>query len=107
MIIQWASPEVKIKHKVNNLGTIKADPQDYRERYASDLIQSSELPDIVQNIEHPPGIVLAADFYKNHSQLVYELHGDIEALRLIDLDMYDLSEYKAQLEIIDEKIRKK
>lgn len=63
------------------MGVIKADPQEYYNKYKSSLKHSSELPDFVKDIKPPEGIQLAADY----SPITYELEGDIEALKLIDL----------------------
>ena len=54
-----------------------------------------ELPDFVTEIKTPNGLVLAADYTYNK---VHELEGEVEALRLIDLDREGLGEYKEQLE---------
>jgi hypothetical protein len=47
------------------------------------------------DIKHPEGLELAANH--RYSQM-HELEGDIEALRLIDLDREGLGEYKPYLE---------
>ncbi len=61
------------------------------ERFGGTLRLSNQLPAIVDEIPTPGGLVLAAD-YKPKS--IVELEGDLEALKLVDLDHEGLSEYK-------------
>jgi hypothetical protein len=77
------------------LGTIRANPADYVQRYGATLKTAREMPEFVNEIKPPTGIVLAADYTYNR---VHELEGEIEALRLVDLDKEGLSEYREQLE---------
>jgi Ca2+-binding EF-hand superfamily protein len=64
------------------------------QRYSSSLKSSSELPEYVTNIKTPDGLVLAANYRYNN----YELEGDIQALRLVDLDREGLIEYRNYLQ---------
>ena len=75
------------------MGVVKADPQEYYNKYKSILTHSSKLPDFVKEMKPPEGILLAADY----SPITYELEGDIDALRLVDLDREGLSEYRSLL----------
>jgi Ca2+-binding EF-hand superfamily protein len=61
-------------------------------RYGNSLKTARELPPFVLEIKPPAGVVLAADYQYNS---IYELEGDIQALRLIDLDREGLSEYRS------------
>ena len=65
------------------------------QRYGSSLKTASELPQFVLDIKSPDGIVLAADY---RYRTVHELEGDVDALKLIDLEVEGLSEYKDYLE---------
>lgn len=56
---------------------------------------SRDLPEFVLEIRPPKGISLAADC---SSDPVYELEGDVHALKLIDLDREGLGEYKSQVQ---------
>ncbi|RNA12008.1 hypothetical protein BpHYR1_025219 [Brachionus plicatilis] len=94
VIVQWETPQVIIKKEVNYLGVVKANPVDYVERYGSWLKSAKELPEFVLDIKTPQNLVLAADCKVN----VPELEGDLDALRLVDLDQEGLSEYKSQVE---------
>ena len=93
VIIQWQAPEVKVKKEFKYLGVIRANPLDYIERYGSTLKTYNQLPEYVRDIQNPQGIELAANY-----EPVHELTGDIEALRLIDLDKEGLSIYQSYLE---------
>jgi Ca2+-binding EF-hand superfamily protein len=95
VIIQWDTPTVEIKKDFKDLGIIRADPAEYIERYGNSLISHLELPQFVKEIKPPFGLTLAAEY---QTQEFYELEGDIEALRLIDLDKEGLIEYKSSLE---------
>lgn len=84
---------IKIK-EIKNLGIVRANPNDYVARYGESLKLSEDLPQIVKDIPSPDGIVLAANYKMNP---VHQLEGEIEALKLIDLDSEGLSEYRSQL----------
>lgn len=75
------------------MGVIKANPIEYAERYRDTLKTADQLPRIVTNIQNPEGIVLAAD--QPPSKMLPELEGEIEALKLIDLEAQGLGEYKS------------
>jgi hypothetical protein len=51
-------------------------------RYGATLKTARELPSFVLEIKPPAGVILAADYQYNP---IYELEGDIAALKLIDL----------------------
>ena len=92
--MQWQAPDVKIKKEVKYLGVCNANPSDYVQRYGTSLFSSNELPDFVTQIKPPNGIVQAAD---QKRRLFYELEGEIDALKLVDLDKEGLGEYKEWL----------
>jgi hypothetical protein len=105
VIIQWEAPNVIVKKNLKYLGTIKADPIEYMNRYSGTLRPADQLPQFVKDIKTPDGLVLASDWIvqqrqqrSNSNCLVHELVGDVEALKLVDLDREGLSEYKTQLE---------
>ncbi|CAF0921745.1 unnamed protein product [Brachionus calyciflorus] len=95
VIIQWEAPQVYVKKDFKYLGIIRANPVEYVQRYGSTLKTSRELPDFVLDIKPPQGIVLAADFQYNN---IHELEGEVQALRLVDLDREGLTQYKSQIE---------
>lgn len=101
LIIKWNSPKAVIQKKVNYLGVIEADPVEYTQQYGSELKHSSQLPSIVYEIDTPPDLVLAVD----SCQRPCTLHGDLEALKLIDLNKYGLGEYQTQLDRIKQTMR--
>ncbi len=75
------------------------------QRYGSQLRQARDFPSYVSEIKAPEGIQLAADSTANSrssaaaaaSSMVYELEGDVSALKLVDLDREGLAEYKSQV----------
>ena len=56
------------------------------------------MPLLVKNIPVTDGLVLAANYKYNP---VHELEGDVEALRLINLDNEGLSMYRSQLNLLN------
>ncbi len=82
MIIQWEAPQVQVKKEFKDLGVIRANPAEYVARYGATLKTARELPSFVLEIKPPAGVVLAADYQYNP---VYELEGDVGALKLVDL----------------------
>jgi len=94
VIIQWEAPDVVVRQEVKYLGVVNANPVEYVRRYGEQLRVASELPSLVRSIPAPDGLVLAANYSYNP---VHELEGDVEALRLIDLDSEGLSMYRSQV----------
>ncbi len=97
IIVQWETPNVVIKKQVKYLGVIRADPDEYIKKFGDSLKKSKDLPQFVLDIKTPEHLKLAAE-YENKS--LYELEGQLEALRLIDLDREGLTEYKNQLQAL-------
>ena len=93
VVIQWETPEVRINHMVKHMGVVKANPAEYVKEYGSMLTDSAQLPKFVQDIPSNVG-VLAKDSEKN---AVFELEGDLEAFKYVDLEKEGLLEYRAQL----------
>lgn len=91
LIIQWEPPQVHVKKEFQYLGIVRANPTEYVRRYGNTLIDSANLPKFVDDIQPPDGVVLASQKTKEH---FFELEGDIEALKYVDLDKEGLSEYK-------------
>lgn len=90
VIIQWEAPDVSVLKNYVDLGVVTADPNDYVRRYGDSLIHSKSLPDFVHEIPHP-GYELASD----RKQREYpDLYGDVDALRLVNLDKEGLGMYK-------------
>lgn len=95
LIFQWEKPDVEIQQSLKHLEIIEANPAEYRKQFSSELIQADKLPEYVLKINPPEGVKLAA----NQDQVgkLPELEGDVEAMRLVDLDQVGLSEYKQYL----------
>lgn len=94
VIVQWTAPQVQLKREFRYLGVIRANPGDYVSRYGNALKLSRELPTIVTEIPTPAGFTLAADEAAKKRSNVPELEGDLDALRLVDLEREGLSEYR-------------
>lgn len=94
VIIQWEAPQVTVKKDLKYLGIIRANPVEYVQRYGSTLKKPNELPDFVLDIQPPQGIVLAADYKYNQ---VHELEGEVQALKLVDLEKEGLAQYREQV----------
>jgi hypothetical protein len=94
VIIQWEPPECIVKKRVKYLGIVKADPVDYVNKYGKELKLSDDLPDFVKKIKTPDGLRLATESKNDHS---YELVGDLEALKLVDLKREGLNDLKCFL----------
>ena len=94
VIVQWQSPNVTVRQQVRHLGEIRANPIKYASKYNQVLIQAKDMPQFILDIQPPNGAVLASDCAANP---VHELEGDLDALRLVDLEKEGLAEYKSLL----------
>lgn len=116
VVIEWEQPEVEIEREYKHLGVSEVDPNEYKRRYGTNLVDPNKLPDFLKNIK-PPSLASIKDRDKRSSYAassgssspasssVYDdddelpvLEGDIEALALVDLDQYGLSDYKYELD---------
>ena len=64
----------------------------YVQRYAHSLKPSKDLPQFVLDMSTPKGLVLAADHRPKQN---HDLEGDLDALKLVDLDREGLAQYKS------------
>ncbi len=55
---QPSADPYRSKRRVTYLGVVRADPNDYVQRYGKSLINSDNLPDFVKNIPTPPNLEL-------------------------------------------------
>lgn len=95
LIIQWSAPHVKIHKEVKYLGVIETDPVKYVERFGASLRPLGKMPEFVNEIETPKSVgPLAAEC---EQMGIYELEGDFESLKLVNLEAEGLSEYYAQV----------
>lgn len=91
--MQWTSPNVTVKPAVRYLGVVKANPIDYMQRYETQLKLANEFPQCILDIKPPDGLTLAAD----SPNYVHELEGEVDALRLVDMENEGLTEYLPQV----------
>ena len=75
VLIQWEQPDVEIVKNVSFLGTEVVDPDEYAAKYSLDFVEST-------------------------NTAVSKLIGDVEYLKLVDLDAYGLGEYREQLRFL-------
>lgn len=85
-----------VKKQYIDLGVVKADPEDYMAKYGSSLTSYDDLPDFIKEMKPPERLLLASQ--QNSTRLSHRLEGDLDALRLVDLEKESLSEYKSFLE---------
>jgi hypothetical protein len=89
VIIQWETAKAVVHQEFKDLGVVRADPQEYLEKYGSSLKRLEEMPDFVRDFKTPSDLLP-----KTPLTTPPELEGDLYALTLIDLDREGLSEYK-------------
>lgn len=80
--------------KIKYLGVVDTDPDEYRRLYQNELKQTAELPEIIKKIQTPDHLIKPSDKCPNG---MYELEGDLDALKYIDLDNEGLSQYRGYL----------
>jgi hypothetical protein len=86
------------------LGVVDADPETYYATYGDELVQREDIEPYVAEMKSRPECLMFADecdedqMQPRHHDHPYELVGDVEALRLIDLDQAGLGMYKSLIE---------
>jgi len=93
VIVQWEAPRVEIKQEFKYLGVIKANPAEYVAQYRDTLKQARELPEFVRSIKNQDGIQLAAE-KPEPTSCSFELEGDVQLMKYVNLDRENLSEYR-------------
>jgi hypothetical protein len=71
--------KLKTKIDIKYLGTVNADPKEYIAKYGTSLKKSHELPSFVNSLDGNQKFVPAKTGY-------YELEGDVDALKYLDLE---------------------
>ena len=94
LVIQWEAPEVEVQREFKNLGTQLADPEEYSRRFGTDLLRHEDFRKAASNLGAPEDVLNS----NSHVQVgLPELEGEVEALRLVDLEKAGLSEYRSYL----------
>lgn len=89
-IIQWETPEIKLHREFKFEGVTSEVPGEYISRFGNDLLSTKNLPpEFVDKFDVPPGEKLGSHYLSDVPKLI----GDIEALKLVDLEENDLSQY--------------
>jgi hypothetical protein len=94
VLVEWDAPDVDLRQEFRFLGVQQADPRSYLSQYGNSLVDASRLPREAAHFTVPAGETLAID---SHGNDVPVLRGDLQALRLVDLNCNGLSEYGSQL----------
>jgi hypothetical protein len=83
------------------LGVVDADPAEYYAKYGAELRQSEEFAAYTNEMKSRPECLMFADdcdCAEDYYTRPHELIGDVEALKLIDLDAHGLFMYKSLVE---------
>ena len=86
-------PKVIINKKFRNLGVVRVNPNDYLSKYGDEIVSKDAIDKIL-----PQNKLMSESIQLRSESPTPELEGDIEALKLIDLDLEGLSCYKKYLE---------
>lgn len=92
--LKWETPNYDLRQNFRFLGVQLAEPSDYIND--PNIVPNEYLPPVHKNLI-PPGQKLAVEASPKTPPI---LVGDIQALKLINLDAYGLSEYKSLLRYI-------
>ena len=89
LVINWESPKAIVTKQHQDLGTVQADPAAYVQLHANSLLSASQMESVLRehNISTP---------LRQQAGLP-QLVGDLNALKMVDLDRWGLSEYKSYL----------
>lgn len=94
VIIDWQSPDVEVVQRFKSMGVFCTDPKEYVRRYGSVAKPIDKLPKIAAEIKAPEGLVLASE---SRIEALPKIEGDLEALKLVDLDKVGLGEFRSFL----------
>lgn len=95
VIVEWETPCQEIKQEYKFLGVETQDPGEYILKFGGKLTPALELPKFVSEFHLPTGEVLAINRPEPGTKLV----GDVDALKIIDLEKTGLSHYKVQVAV--------
>ena len=96
IIVQWETPCQEVKQEFKFLGVEQVDPSEYVMKYGGKLTPAAELPKFVSEFKPVQGEHLAASS-RGHS--VPRLVGAVQALSGIDLDKFNLAQYRTQVAV--------
>ena len=91
VIVDWDIPDVEICQEIKTVGVFEVDPKKYLQKYGQEALAFKKLPKIAKNIPAPDGLTLAGDHPEKPCP---PIEGDIECLRLLDLDKVGLNDCK-------------
>jgi hypothetical protein len=87
LVILWDGLTANVTKELSDLGTVRCSPEEYVKQHGGSLVSHHQMNCFIQeqNLNLPQAL---------EPDTLPKLEGDIEALKLIDLDRYGLSEYK-------------
>lgn len=91
VVVDWEIPDVEICQEIKTVGVFEVDPKKYLQKYGHEALAYKKLPKIAKNIPAPDGLTLAGD---NPQKPCPPIEGDIECLRLLDLEKVGLADCK-------------
>ena len=94
VLIEWEPIEADVCKKYNFLGVECADPASYAAQHGGTLVDGRQLPADADHFQVPNGEKLAIHSNPDETPV---LTGDIQALRLVDLNCHGLDEYRPQI----------
>lgn len=96
-VFNYNSSNLSAKKELNYLGIVDVNPDEYTQKYGAELKSAADLPKYILDIKTPDNLRLAADLSETEMQM-HELEGDLEALKLVDLESEDLGIYRQYLQ---------
>jgi len=85
VVIEWESPCVNPRTELKDLGVEDADPVTYAQQHGNALVNASSLPQFALDAKPPAPL---------DGVVEVDLTGDIDGLRLVNLEKEGLSQYK-------------
>jgi hypothetical protein len=92
LLILWQCPQARVTKDLRTLETINCNPDEYRRQYSNSMLTFSQMNSRLRelNVGLPEPVQTPRPLPR--------LEGDLEALKMIDLDRWGLSEYKYLVE---------
>ena len=99
-LIEWeAVDNTRVQQRFNYLGVECVEPAEYERRHGGELVETRRLPAIAsseQAVQIPRGETLAVNANASGLAREFILTGDVDALKLVDTRLNNLSEYLVQ-----------
>lgn len=96
VVIEWQDPDVEIHKEFKDLGVRDEDPCEYTCKHGASLVRTEQLPEVAIKYSSQACAHIQAEANPPEDLI---LEGDIEALKLIDLEQHGLSYLKNKVGI--------